>query len=338
MDLSDKILNALKKSGTYLSGQELSEAFGVSRTAVWKAVNKLKKEGCQIEAVTNRGYRLISADDADRLNERTLRESFREAGRFGRPVIYRKEPGSTNTDIMELSDAGSPEGTLVIAEKQTKGKGRRGRTWISPPEGNLYMSLLLRPDFPTASAPMLTLLAAMAVRDGMAAVTGEEELFRIKWPNDIVAVCRDGKVRKVCGILTEMRLEEREIRDVVVGIGINVGQKEFAPEIAETAASLLLVLGRPVPRAELAAASMRRFEQLYDVFRESGSFVPLRPEYEEALINRGRKVRVLDPAGVYEGTAEGIDDTGALLVRTEDGKMTAVSAGEVSVRGVEGYV
>ncbi len=338
MALSDRILNALKKNGTFLSGQELSEMFGVSRTAIWKAVRKLKTEGCEIEAVTNRGYRLISADEEERLDQFVLEEVFRETARFGHPVYYRKETGSTNADAAEFSDAGAPEGTLVIAEKQTKGKGRRGRTWISPPEGNLYMSLLLKPGFPAATAPVLTLIAAMAVRDGLLSVTGERERFFIKWPNDIVALCRDGKVRKICGILTEMRLEEREIKDVVVGIGVNVGQKTFAPEIAETASSLALVLDRPVSRAHLAASVMRQFERLYDIFTKNGNFGPLRSAYEEALINRGRKVRVLDPAGSYDGTAEGTDDQGALLVRTSDGSVQAVSAGEVSVRGVEGYV
>ena len=369
MDKKQQILRKLKESRGYLSGQQLSEALGVSRTAVWKIIRKLKQDGYPIEAVTNKGYRLLSVEDRDLFNKEEV-ENRLQTRWAGHPLLYSEETGSTNNDIFALTDQGFPHGTLALTGTQTAGKGRRGRLWISPPDVNIYMSILLRPDLRPESAPMLTLVMAMAVYeacvelyasgkgddtrqeigDGSASLQSQDAAqetadgspslkFGIKWPNDIV-VSADGRpYRKICGILTEMRMEEKEIRDIVIGTGINANQTEFPEEIRETAGSLALALGHAVNRAELTAETWRFFEADFEAFCETQSLEPLRDKYEGALVNRGRKVRVLDPQEPYEGTAMGITSGGELIVRPEDGSADReVSSGEVSVRGVMGYV
>ena len=362
MDKKQQILRKLKESQEYLSGQQLSEALGVSRTAVWKIIGKLKQDGYPIEAVTNKGYRLLSVEDRDIFNKEEVENRLRTRW-AGHPLLYSEETGSTNNDIFALSDQGFPHGTLALTGTQTAGKGRRGRLWISPPDVNIYMSILLRPDLRPECAPMLTLVMALAVYEACVELyasgkeydTRETEQeadraqetadgspslkFGIKWPNDIVVSADGGPYKKICGILTEMRMEEKEIRDIVIGTGINANQTEFPEEIRETAGSLALALGHAVNRAELTAETWRFFEADFEAFCKTQSLEPLRAEYEAALVNRGRKVRVLDPQDPYEGTAMGITAGGELIVRPQDGSADReVSSGEVSVRGVMGYV
>ena len=338
MDRKQEVLRQLREADAYVSGQQLCEALGVSRTAVWKIINRLKEDGYPIEAVTNKGYRLLSVEGRDLFNQEELERRLTTRW-AGHPLIYSEETGSTNSDIFGFSDRGYPQGTLAVTSKQTTGKGRRGRTWISPPDVNVYMSILLTPDFRPDTAPMLTLVMALAVYRACKDLYGNECVFGIKWPNDIVVSARGEDYHKICGILTEMRLEEMEIRDIVIGIGLNVNQTEFPEEIRETAGSLCLALGHPVNRAELTAAVWRHFEEVYKTYLEAQSLEPLRERYECGLVNRGRKVRVLDPAEPFEGTAMGITPFGELIVRTEDGSADRlVGTGEVSVRGVMGYV
>jgi BirA family biotin operon repressor/biotin-[acetyl-CoA-carboxylase] ligase len=341
MDRKQQVLQKLRETDSYLSGQQLCEALGISRTAVWKIVGRLKQEGYPIEAVTNKGYRLLSVEGRDLFNQEELERTM-DTVWAGKPLIYKEETGSTNTDLFRLSDEGAAQGTIEVTSRQTAGKGRRGRTWISPPDVNVYMSILLTPAIRPDTAPMLTLVMALAVYEACEELyreSDQELRFGIKWPNDIVVSAGGGPYRKICGILTEMRLEEMEIRDIVIGIGLNVNQTEFPEEIRETAGSLCLALGHPVNRAELTAAVWRHFEEVYKTYLETQSLEPLRERYECGLVNRGRKVRVLDPAEPFEGTAMGITPFGELIVRTEDGSADRlVGTGEVSVRGVMGYV
>ena len=346
MDRKQEVLRKLRETDGYLSGQQLSEAIGVSRTAVWKIIGKLKEQGYPIEAVTNRGYRLLSVEGSDLFNGEEL-ENRLQTRWAGHPLIFAQETGSTNADIFRLSDLGYPQGTLAVTSKQTAGKGRRGRTWISPPDVNVYMSILLKPDLKPETAPMLTLVMALAVlqaceklyADPRAGLQHKGLHFGIKWPNDIVVSTDGGPYRKICGILTEMRMEEKEIRDIVIGVGLNVNQTDFAQEILQVAGSIALAAGHPVDRAELTAAVWRFFEDDYAAIEKEQSLEPLREEYERSLVNRGRKVRVLDPKAPFEGIAMGITADGELIVRPEDGSGDRlVSTGEVSVRGVMGYV
>lgn len=326
--MKSKILMLLKNAGDYISGQELCEKFGVSRTAVWKAVGQLKKEGYRIEAVQNKGYRLLDAPD---ILSRDEILSCMETVRMGRQVVYLERTGSTNQDAKRLAENGAESGTLVVTDCQETGKGRRGRSWVSPSGVNIYFTLLLRPDFAPDKASMLTLVMALSVAQAIEKQTGREA--GIKWPNDIVM---EGK--KVCGILTEMTLEEAEIQSVVIGTGINVGQTEFPEEIRERATSLALVCGKSIPRSALIAEIMSCFEANYAIFEKSLNLSALKEAYEGFLLNLGKEVRVLDPAGEYGGRAKGINDNGELLVELADGSINCVYAGEVSVRGIYGYV
>ena len=339
MNNKQQILRLLRDADRHMSGQYLCERLGISRTAVWKIIRKLKQEGYPIEAVTNKGYRLLSVEGRDLFNKDEL-ENVLDTGWAGHPLIYKAGTGSTNADIFSLSDEGYPEGTLVVTSRQTAGKGRRGRAWISPADVNIYMSILLKPEIRADKAPMLTLVMALAVWQACEELYGQEDIrFGIKWPNDIVVSTDGESYRKICGILTEMRLEEAQIRDIVIGTGLNVNQMDFPEEIRETAGSIRKALGYPVSRAELTALIWQYFERIYEEFISAESLRPLKERYESALVNRDRRVRVLDPKEPYEGTAVGITDTGELIVRMDGGAGDReVDSGEVSVRGVMGYV
>ncbi len=323
-----EILRLLKAESRYVSGQQICERFDVSRTAVWKAIEQLKKEGYEIEAVRNKGYRLIQSPDI--LSETEI-ESMMKTVWAGRRVIYYGETDSTNIQAKLAGENGGAHGTLFVADRQAAGKGRRGRSWESPKGVCIYMTLLLRPDLPPEKAPMLTLVMALAVADAIREQTGLDA--RIKWPNDIVL---NGK--KICGILTEMSAEIDYINYVVTGVGINANQDKFPEDIKETATSLMLEGGRPVRRSELIAAVMRRYEEAYETFMETGDLSGLRERYDELLVNCGRAVRVLEPQREYNAQAKGINSQGELIVVTFEGEEKHIFAGEVSVRGIYGYI
>ncbi len=323
-----EILRAIRNSRDHISGQELCERFGVSRTAIWKVIKQLQAEGYDIEAVTNKGYKLLSYPDLISASELMSRAETEWAGR---KVYYRKELTSTNDYARLVAEEGAFHGALVVADKQTGGKGRRGRTWISPAGQNIYMSLLLRPDFSPNNASMLTLLMAVSVAEVLHHLHPELPVG-IKWPNDVLI-----GDKKVCGILTEMDAEPDYIHDVIVGVGINVNQTEFAEELQSMATSIRLEKGMSVDRAQIILGVMEYFEYYYGLFTEHQDVSDFVNIYDSYLVNRGKEVRVLDPKGEYEGVAEGINDRGELIVNTKAG-VRRVSSGEVSVRGIYGYV
>ncbi len=317
----------LRDTDGYVSGQELCNKFGVSRTAIWKVINQLKEAGYEIEAAQNKGYHLIAAPDV--MTEAEL-ESLKNTQWAGCEIYCFDSIDSTNTKAKELAEAGHPSGTLVVADQQTLGRGRRGRSWESPAGTGIFMTLMLKPDINPNNASMLTLVAAMATARAITEVTGEAA--QIKWPNDIVM---NGK--KVVGILTEMSAQFDYINHIVVGIGINVHNEEFPEEIAKTASSLLLECGHRIHRASLIEAFLEEFERLYAVYLETEDMSGLQKEYDSLLVNRGRQVRVLDPKEPFEGKAMGITKKGELIVDTWESRKL-VSSGEVSVRGIYGYV
>lgn len=328
--MKTEILRLLKTSQDFISGQQLCEQFQVSRTAVWKVIDQLKKEGYEIEAVRNKGYRLI--DSSDVLSKAEI-ESQITTKWVGKKVVYYDETDSTNTRAKELGDAGDKKdhGTLFVADRQIAGKGRRGRAWESPSGSSIYMTLLLHPDILPSKASELTLIMALAVEEGIEKVTGMKP--GIKWPNDIIL---SGK--KTCGILTEMSAEIDYINYVVIGVGINVNQNTFAEDIKDVATSLKIEKGSSVRRAPLVAAVMESFEKYYEIFMQTEDLTGVIDRYNELLLNCGEKVRVLEPGHEYEAMALGINETGELIVRLPDGEEKEVYAGEVSVRGVYGYV
>ena len=297
---------------------------------MWKVINQLKEEGYQVEAVRNKGYRIIESPDV--LTREELAVQIGDATRWaGQEIVCFTETDSTNVRARKLGENGAAHGTLVVAEQQTAGRGRRGRGWESPAGSSIYMSLLLRPEFLPNKAPMLTIVMAYSVATALREQTGLD--FRIKWPNDIVL---NGK--KVVGILTEMSTEIEYINHVVIGVGINVNTEAFPEEICATATSIRRESGKTWRRAELIAAILRQFEVQYERFVKEEDLAYLREAYDAILVNCNREVRILGEKDGYRAVALGIDDQGELLVRKEDGTVTSVYAGEVSVRGIYGYV
>lgn len=326
--MKEEILRFLRSADGYISGQELCNRFGVSRTAVWKAINQLKEAGYEIEAQQNKGYRLVAAPDL--MTEAEIK-SLMHTDWVAKEVLYFDTIDSTNTKAQELAEKGYPSGTLVVADKQESGKGRRGRSWVSPSGTGIFMTLMIKPDINPNNASMLTLVAALAVAKAITSVTGEEAL--IKWPNDIVV---NGK--KVCGILTEMNAQFDYINHIVVGIGINVHNESFPEEISQMASSLMIEAGgKRFHRAQIIAETMSYFEQYYDTFLKTQDLSALVREYDELLVNRNKSVRVLDPKEPFDGKAMGITPKGELIVDTWESRKL-VSSGEVSVRGIYGYV
>lgn len=276
------------------------------------------------------GMQSAQTQPVEMLHEDALRAKIRTAWAGCRLVCY-QETDSTNVRAAQLAEEGAAHGMLVVADAQSAGRGRRGRSWASPKGKNVYFSLLLRPAFPPDKASMLTLVMALAVKETIEEVCGTEA--KIKWPNDIVV---GGK--KVTGILTELRMQGTAIDHVVIGVGINVKEQVFAPEYAEHATSLETEVQREISREQLIAGVMAHFEKGYDLFLQTMDLSLLCEAYNAALVNCGREVRVLDPKGEYTGLAQGINHKGELLVQLQDKTVQEVYAGEVSVRGIYGYV
>ena len=328
------ILALLRNSEDYVSGQQLCDRFGVTRTAVWKVINQLKEEGYQIESVSRKGYRLLESP-GDILSESEIASRLTTKW-AGKKLYYFDVTGSTNNDAKRLAEEGAPHGTVVVADIQNAGKGRRGRKWQTLSGTALSFTLLLRPEFAPDRASMLTLVMALSVSEAVEAVTGVEAT--IKWPNDIVV-----NKKKICGMLTEMTMtpEMDEIQYIVVGAGINVNNgspDEFEEGIKQTATSLRIETGQRVSRATLLNGVLDRFEENYAIFLQTLDLSRLRESYQRHLQGVGSEVRVLDPAGEYTGISQGINDQGELIVVKDNGERVKVYAGEVSVRGLYGYV
>lgn len=326
--MKEKVLRVLTQTDGYVSGQSLCNELNVSRTAVWKCINQLKKEGYIIEAVTNKGYCLRESPDV--INEESVKCKL-DTKFFGKNIVFFEETDSTNNVIKRLAEDGAEHGTLAIAEIQTAGRGRRGKNWSSPKGSGIWMSFLLKPQLTPQKASMLTLVTAMAAREAVYRETGVETV--IKWPNDIVV---NGK--KVCGILTEMSAELDWIHYVVVGIGINVNTESFPAEIKDVASSLWLETGKKVNRSRVIAAFGEAFERYYEQFIRMQDLSLLKEEYNSHLANLNNKVQIIDTAGEYTGISNGINELGELLVTDDEGRVHAVRSGEVSVRGIYGYV
>ncbi len=332
-DKSD-ILTWLRNNEDYVSGQQLCDHFGVSRTAVWKVINQLKEEGYQIESVSHKGYRLVESP-ADAFSASEIASRLRTEW-AGRNLHFYASTGSTNPDAKRFAEEGEPHGTIVVADRQTAGRGRRGRSWASPAGTSIYFTIVVRPAFAPDKASMITLVTALSVAQAIEEVTGLQA--QIKWPNDIVV-----HKKKVCGILTEMSMtpEMDEIQFVVAGVGVNTNHdspEDFPQEIRETATSLKIESGKQIDRAGLLERILARFEENYDCFAETEDLSGLQEAYQAHLINMDAQVLILDPAGEYTGISKGITKTGELIVERENGEQILVYAGEVSVRGLYGYV
>ena len=319
-----RILELLRRQEGFLSGEDIGRELSITRAAVWKGIKKLREEGYEIEAVTNRGYRLTNPETM--YNKRELEQGLKTKT-MGQSIYFYEETDTTNNRARELALEGAPEGTLVVAEKQTAGRGRRGKVWESPLGTGIWMSLVLRPQIMPAEASVLTLVCGLATAEALEAETGLSA--GIKWPNDILF---NGK--KAVGILTEMDCEMSEVHFVIPGIGINVNTASFPPEIADIATSLYLECGKTVSRRRLVHKVLERLEEHYETFLRTGSFTAMLEDYRKHCITLGKEVHVLGREPFF---AEALDITpeGELLVRRADnGKEEVVFSGEVSIRGV----
>nr|WP_325298969.1 biotin--[acetyl-CoA-carboxylase] ligase [uncultured Dysosmobacter sp.] len=327
------VLALLRAQGEeFLSGEEISGRLGLSRTAVWKAVDALRREGYEIEARAGLGYRLTGTPDA--LTEPEIRSFLEETAVVGRELQCFDEIDSTNNYAKRIALSGAPDGTVIVADCQTAGRGRMDRSFQSPKGKGIYLTALLRPELPPERLLPVTALAGVAVCAAVERVCGVRP--GLKWPNDPVLGSR-----KLCGILTELSVEAEtgRVQYLVLGIGVNVLQtaEDFTPEVAEMATSLAMALGRPVSRPALAAALIEELDRLYTALR-AGDLSEYLAAYRRDCVNLGKAVQLISPAGRETVTAVGIDGDFGLVVRGADGEERAVRSGEVSVRGLYGYV
>lgn len=317
------IARLFRTESGYISGQHFSRELGVSRTAVWKHISALRNDGYRIEAVPSRGYRLISSPDTIDPHEVMVQLG---GARIGRRLEILKTTVSTNADAFRLSEGGAVEGTVVLADSQSGGKGRRGRVWTSPSGVNLYCSVVLRPAIMPHEAPQLTFLSAVAAARAIEQTT--KLVPEIKWPNDLLV---SGK--KVAGLLNEMSAETDGINFVILGIGVNLNMTadQFPDDLRHPATSLLLESGVPVDRSRFAGIMLSELDRLYSGFLAHG-FGPVREEWQRRCNANGRQVIVSDSGTECTGGRfAGIDSDGALLLRTEDDRIHRITCGDVRV-------
>jgi BirA family biotin operon repressor/biotin-[acetyl-CoA-carboxylase] ligase len=318
--MDEKILNVFRKhSDRYVSGEDLSEELGISRTAVWKHIEELRNIGYSIEAQPHLGYRLIAAPD------RLLAEELSwglDTRLIGTKILSFDVVDSTMDIAYNLAKDTADEGVSVFAEAQKKGRGRVGRDWLSPKHKGIYVSVILRPDISPNETPKITLVAAVSVAGAIRKKTGLQAL--IKWPNDVLV---NGK--KVCGILTEMNAEADKVRFLIVGIGINVNANPS--QLPKTATSIKDQTGDKTDRIEFAKALLEEFDKNYLNFKTRG-FKPILDEWRDFSATLGRRVRVDFKGRHIEGQAMDVDESGALLVRMDNGFIERILSGDVTLQ------
>ena len=325
MNTKEEILKRLRQSDGYLSGEQLSEALGISRAAVWKNITALREAGYGVDSVTNRGYRLTAVPDL--LTPEEVAYGLR-AKVLGSRIVSLAEVDSTNEEAKRRAQQGAPDGSVFIAERQTGGKGRLGRRWESPEGTGVWFSVLLRPGLVPSEISSITLLAGIAVCRAIRALTGCPAV--IKWPNDVVIGSR-----KVCGILTEMTAEVDRVEYVVLGIGINANMESFPEELAEKATSLRREAGKPFPRAAILRTVLGELEPLLNSAK-SGGLSSILEEYKALCVSLNRRVGFFYGGKQQTGTAVDVSPSGELVVERDNGDRIAVNAGEVVVQGIYG--
>ncbi len=323
MSSRDKILSLFRaRPDQYLSGQDISRSLNISRAAVWKQVKVLRELGFEIEAKHSQGYRLqvapdllLSVEIETDLNSRVI----------GQTVITHEEIDSTNLQLRRLAEGDATEGTVVVADRQSAGRGRLGRRWESPAGVNLYCSILLRPQIPLQQAPQLTFLSAVAVAETLNEVCHLSA--QVKWPNDILI---DGA--KISGLLNEMSAETEQIHFVILGVGVNLNMlaEQFPENLNYRATSVLLETGKPVDRLLFLRTFLQRLDYYYTEFSAEG-FVPIRRRWESLCNIMNKSVTVDSGAGNICGTVVGIDLDGALRLQLEGGQVERILAGDVSL-------
>jgi BirA family transcriptional regulator, biotin operon repressor / biotin---[acetyl-CoA-carboxylase] ligase len=317
----DRLLALLADSPMLvLSGERIARETGVTRSTVWRWINKLRGVGVKVRGHERSGYRIERIPDV--LVPDLLRRQLRGA-EFGKRIHHFFKIDSTNRVALELGFEGEPHGAVIVAEEQTAGRGRAGRAWISERSAGIYMSVLLRPALTPAQAPMLTMAAGLAVRNAIAAIPGAE--VDIRWPNDVLIAGR-----KVCGILTEMQAEPDRIKFVVVGIGINVNQSKMPAGIEKIATSLRMATGKAQSRIEIAVRVLREFEGYYKQLIAEGA-APLVARFGHvSSYAKGKKIRVSTGQESFVAETAGLDAAGLLRVTRENGKTETLLAADIS--------
>lgn len=313
--------------GEYVSGEQISQMMDISRTAVWKHIQGLRREGYVIESNPRQGYRLAATPDL-LLPREVL--NLLKTDYIGRRIHHFMTIGSTNQEAKRFAADGEPEGAIVVAEQQTAGRGRLSRQWFSPKTGGIWFSVILRPGVQPAEAAKFTFLGAVAVANAIRLATGLA--VEIKWPNDI-----HYQGRKLVGILTELNAEWDAINYIVMGVGINVNiaADAFPAELRESATSLQRETGETVSRQQLLCHILEQFETLYNDVK-TGGFASVFTAWRGMNCTLGREVCVSSAHQRLVGVAVDIDDDGALIIRKQDGGRERVVAGDVTLRGMKG--
>jgi len=325
--MKTRILSLLaSKDGGFISGEEMSRIFGISRAAVWKHVDHLKKEGYEIEAVTKKGYRLH--ENKEKMETVFLKLPAKQI--IGARYIYLEEVDSTNTWAKIIAKE-EPDGTVVIANCQTAGKGRLGKNWDSARNKGIWLSLILKPRASMTEAILLTQLAGAAVCHGLINLGYEA---KIKWPNDIVI-----GDKKVCGILAELSGEPEQLNYVIVGIGINVNQdlEDFPPELHERAASLEMIAPLKADRNQILGHILEELDYYYGLFNDKKT-TEIMEFCRKNSATLEKSVKVIYNDKIILGKAINLTDKGALIIEDAEGQAMEIISGEVSVRGLYGYV
>ncbi|MDP3258952.1 MAG: biotin--[acetyl-CoA-carboxylase] ligase [Thermodesulfovibrionales bacterium] len=323
------IVRMFKEKDGFISGEEMSRRLGITRAAFWKKIKALRERGYVIEGSTAKGYRLIKTPEFSVEELKILIK-----GDFGKEIIFHESIDSTNTLAMELAEKGVPHGTVVIADRQLKGKGRLGRTWFSPPKGNIYMSVIVRPEIEPKDATLLTIMSAISCARAVRNLTGIE--VKIKWPNDLMV-----SERKLGGILTEMKSDQDRIVFAVIGIGINVNASldAFPSDVRAATASVIEELRKgkgikgdspEISRTLIIAAILNELERWFKVLIKGGR-IQLINEWKKLSSTLGRKVKVVSGKDAISGIAGDIDDEGMLILRLPSGGLKKISAGDVTM-------
>ncbi|WP_456274253.1 biotin--[acetyl-CoA-carboxylase] ligase [Bacillus sp. AK031] len=318
-----KLMDAfMETEGEFLSGQALADIAGCSRTAVWKHIEELRKDGYEFEAVKKRGYRIVKAPDKVSQNEINMGLRTRAVGRT---IEYVESAPSTQKIAHALAQEGAKEGTAVIADEQTEGRGRLLRSWHSPKGTGIWMSIILKPQLPPQKAPQFTLIAAVAVVQAIEEVAGLSP--EIKWPNDILL-----HGRKVTGILTELQAEADKINSIIIGIGMNVNQEteDFPEELQTIATSLAMEKGEKISRAKLIQKVMEKLEMYYDLYMEKG-FTPIKLLWESYAASIGRQITARTITGSIHGKALGINEDGVLRIEDTEGRIHEVYSADIEL-------
>src|SRR6056297_2629294 len=326
--MKDKVLKILKENKEYISGEKISNILDVSRTAVWKNINSLKDEGYEIDSISRKGYKLVSSPDILKYEEIA---PYLKTENIGKNILYFDTIDSTNKKAKEIAET-SPDGTVVISEEQTAGRGRLGRNWSSPKGSSLLISILLKPEIDPSKVSNITLVGAVALVKAL-------EYFDIegliKWPNDIII---NGK--KIAGILTELSAEINQVNYVVMGIGVNLytNEEEFPEDIRHKAGSILSETGKTINRKKFTGKFLNCFEKYSQEYFLGNNFDEVIKISKERSILMGKEVKIVGRDYSYEAKVLDITEKGHLLIEKKDGSKEEIYSGEVSVRGKNGYI